>query len=90
MIPCLRNMHLVAIACEIEGAEMVARWVQINPKAIAQILGTEQELVEPKTQDGQTITVLVPADLSPVHTDVHFPIIPMASRGADQPPNAGD
>jgi len=90
VIPCLRNMDLVAIVCEVEGTDLIARWVQINPKAIAQILGTEQELVEPKTENGVTMTVRVPDDLTEVHTDVHFPIVPMAGRGADQPANPGD
>ena len=68
-------MDLIAIACEIEGDELVSPWVQIDPKAIAQILGTEQQLVEPKKADGIKLTVQVPTDLHPVHTDVRFPII---------------
>jgi hypothetical protein len=68
-------MDLVAIVCEVEGTDMVARWVQINPKAIAQILGTEQELVEPKTENGITMTVRVPDDLTEVYQDARFPII---------------
>ena len=75
MIQCLRNLDVVAVICEIEGDEMIARWVQIHPKKIATILGTEQELVEPKVENGMVLTVQVPADVTEVHTDVRFPIV---------------
>lgn len=90
MIQCLRNMDVVAICCEVEGDTLTARWVQINPKAIATILGTDQDLVQPKTQDGLTLTVTVPTDLSQVHTDVRFPIVAAAavdSGAGGNPPN---
>jgi hypothetical protein len=87
MIQCLRSLDLVAICCEIEGNDMVALWVQINPKAIATILGTEQELVQPKTKDGITMTVRVPEDLTPVYTDVRFPIVAMDSHPRADAPN---
>jgi len=86
MIPCLRNLDLVAICCEVEGDTLTARWVQINPAAIATVLGSTQELVQPKTADGLTVTVTVPADLTPVHTDVRFPILAATAVGG----NAGD
>jgi hypothetical protein len=87
MIQCLRSLNLVAIACEVEGDTLTAQWVQINPKAIAAILGTEQELVQPKTENGITMTVMVPKDLSPVHTDVRFPITSLGCRTGEDTPN---
>lgn len=80
MIQCLRNLDIVAIVCDVEGDTLTAQWVQINPRRIATILGTDQELVQPKTKNPLTLTVRVPEDLTPVHTDVKFPIVAVASR----------
>jgi hypothetical protein len=71
-------MDIVLLCCEVEGDTLTAKWVQIDPSKIDNILDTEQALVQPKTQDGMTVVVRVPSNLSPVFTDVRFPIIPVA------------
>lgn len=71
---------MVAIVCEVEGDTLTARWVQLHPAKFATLLGTEQTLVQPKTVDGITVTVRIPEDLTPVHTDVRFPIVTLDLR----------
>jgi hypothetical protein len=71
---CLLNGDLVLFCCEVEGTDLVARWVQINPAAHPTIAGTTQDLYPPKGL-APVMSVTVPPDLAPVHTDVSFPIV---------------
>lgn len=87
MIPCFRNLDVVAVVCELEGDTLTARWVQLHPAKFATILGTQQTLVQPKTKDGMTVTVTIPEDLTPVHTDVRFPIVAVDSGAGQDTPN---
>lgn len=87
MFPCFRNLDVVAIVCEVEGDTLTARWVQLHPAKFATLLGTEQTLVQPKTVDGITVTVRIPEDLTPVHTDVRFPIVTLDLRAGKSATN---
>lgn len=87
MIPCLRNLDVVAIVCELEGDTLTARWVQLHPAKMATLLGSQQTLIQPKTIGGMTVTVTIPEDLSPVHTDVRFPIVAVDSGTGQDPAN---
>jgi hypothetical protein len=78
---------VVAIVCEVEGDALTARWVQLHPAKFATLLGTEQTLVQPKTVDGITVTVRIPEDLTPVHTDVRLPIVTLDLRAGKSATN---
>lgn len=73
-IACLRNWDVVLICCTVDQDNITARWVQINPAKLQAILGTQQELKEPKQRDSLIYTVQIPADITAVHTDVRFPL----------------
>jgi hypothetical protein len=75
VIECLRSLDVVLVCCEVEGAEIVARWVQLNPAVYPAILGSTVELIQPKAENPLTFTVQIPADITEVHTDVRFPIV---------------
>jgi len=76
MIPCLRSMDVVLVCCEVAEDAVTARWVQLNPAVYPAILGTQVELIQPKTKDPMTVTVQIPDDITAaVFTDVRFPIV---------------
>jgi hypothetical protein len=80
MIKCLRNWDLVLICCEVEADAITARWVQINPGKASQVLGQTVTVRESKNSASPDYQIEVPANLSPVHTDVRFPLISMGGE----------
>lgn len=90
VIDCLLNQDVVLVCCEVEAdadGQWVAfdvRWVQFNPAAYPQVLGTEQDLYVPKVLGAKPIRVRVPDEnLSEVHTDVRFPVVAVDSGGGE-------
>jgi hypothetical protein len=79
VIPCLRSNDVVLVCCEVDGGEVSAQWVQINPAVYPAILGTVVEVVEPKRPGSDRYSIRIPRDLSMVHTDVNCPIVPVDS-----------
>jgi len=79
MIDCLRSDDVVLVCCVVDGAELIARWVQLNPAAFPAIIGARVTLAEPKRPDGLMLTVSIPDGLRAVENDVRFSIIPVDS-----------
>jgi hypothetical protein len=79
MIDLLRNADILLFCCDVSASHIEARWVQIDPEKLTETVGTQQAVKIPKQTDSPEYLIEVPSDITAVHTDVRFSLIPVAS-----------
>lgn len=88
-LPCLVDWNVCLIVCEIDEygdkPSITARWSHVKDDQLAEILGKEIQLREPKKTNSKIYTIRIPKTqngqpITAVHTDVQFPLISVADN----------